>query len=164
MNSMAEEEVTAAKTATQPIPAIPLLNNTVTNISTTSNEDSSTSTTSEGTTDTTTVVNSGEIVPQTQKNVNSESKSSASSPQQRVISQFIDVEEECIGGYDSDGKLRPFFDANKLEGEQDFDEDTAPINVVTLEEKESTAAEDTPVPYHIPIEDDVLKRMKVVEI
>ena len=56
------------------------------------------------------------------------------SPQQRKLENFDSIEEDCTGGYNSDGELGPFFDANEEEGEKDFDEDSRSVSRPVLAE------------------------------
>ena len=85
-------------------------------------------------------------------------------PQQRTLPKFTISEEEDTSGYDSDGVLGPFYDVLDTEGEQDFDEDSRPsIEPVLMddnnEEDVAIAVKDNP--YHIPIEDAIIKKLKV---
>ena len=49
-------------------------------------------------------------------------------PQQRKLANLDRIEEDFTGGYNNDGDLGPFFDANKEEGEHNFDEDSRPAS------------------------------------
>ena len=88
--------------------------------------------------------------------------------QQRKLENFDSIEEECTGGYDSDGELGPFFDVNEGEGEHDVDKDSRPVSQpVLVEEDEDESTTSNPeyeTPCHVPIEDAVLAKMKVAEI
>ena len=83
--------------------------------------------------------------------------------------KFTISEEEDTSGYDSNGALGPFYDILDTEGYQDFDEDSRPsIEPVVIddddndEEDVAIAVEDHP--RHIPIEDAIMKKLKVSEL
>ena len=64
--------------------------------------------------------------------------------------------------------MDPLFDANKEEGEQDFDENSRPVSrpVLLEEEKDesNTATPEDKTPCHVPIEDAMLAKIKVDEL
>ena len=112
---------------------------------------------------------SAEIAPRTPNKGILENVIQIASPAQRVIASCIDIAKDATDGYDSDGALGPFFDANIMEGEQDFEEEnvsSVPPSVATEPDTSVNAdnEEHLPTPCHVPIEDAQLKKMKVAEL
>ena len=89
-------------------------------------------------------------------------------PQQKKLASFGRIEEDCTNGYDSDGELGTFFDANEDEGEQDFDKDSRqeyrPELVEEDKDESTTATPEYEKTCHIPIEDAVIAKTKIADI
>ena len=106
------------------------------------------------------------------------------SPVERNLRSLYEYEDKFDKGYDSDGRIAPFWECLEEEGKQDYDEndlaevgidelDDADIDadvIEALSESPTTQAEEKiveselPINVHVPISDDVLKSLKVQDL
>ena len=89
-------------------------------------------------------------------------------PQQLKLEHFDSIEEDCTGGYYSDGELGPLFDSNEEEYEQEFYEDSMQLYQTVLVEEDkgelTTSIPEDETTCLFPIEYSVLVTMKVSDI